>query len=296
VSDSPRKGLGRGLSALMGEAVAPPSPVPEGSARGQRTLPTAQLRPGKFQPRRRFDDNAIAGLADSLRAQGMIQPILVRRLGGPAEMYEIIAGERRWRAAQVAGLHDVPVVIKTLSDAEALELGLVENLQREDLTPLEEADAYRRLMDEFAHTQEDLAKHLGKSRSHVTNMMRLLTLPDGVKALVDAGELTAGHARALLVSVDPEGLAKRVVAEGLSVRQTEALVRAESAPKTAKEGKAGGKQKGDADIRALERDLAKSLGLEVKLTVKGKGGELTLRYKDLDQLDGLLAKLGQGKR
>ena len=294
MSDTPKKGLGRGLSALMGEAAAPP-PAPD-AGRGQRTLPTAQMRPGKFQPRHRFDDNAIAGLADSLRAQGMLQPILVRKLAGASDSYEIIAGERRWRAAQVAGLHEVPVIVKTLTDAQALEIALVENLQREDLTPLEEADAYRRLMDEFAHTQEGLAKHLGKSRSHVTNTMRLLTLPEPVKELLASGALSAGHARALLVSVNAEALARRVVAEGLSVRQTEALVRAESAPKKAKDAKGEGKKKGDADTRALERDLAKTLGLEVKLTVKGKGGELTLRYTDLDQLDALLAKLGQAKR
>jgi ParB family chromosome partitioning protein len=294
MSDSPKKGLGRGLSALMGEVAAPRAP--ESGTAGHRNLPTAQLRPGKFQPRRKFDDAAIAGLADSLRSQGMIQPILVRRLTGAAESYEIIAGERRWRAAQVAGLHEVPVLVKSLTDAQALEFALVENLQREDLTPLEEADAYRRLMEEFAHTQEGLAQHLGKSRSHVTNTLRLLTLPDAVKALLDSGALSAGHARALLVSIRPETLAKRVVAEGLSVRQTEALVRAESQPKKGKGAAKGEKKKGDADVRALERDLAATLGLEVKLTVKGKGGELTLRYKDLDQLDALLAKLGQAKR
>jgi ParB family chromosome partitioning protein len=293
----PGRGLGRGLSALMGEAAGPPSPAPDTGARGQRALPTASLKPGKFQPRRHFDDTAIAGLADSLRAQGMLQPILVRKLAGNVESYEIIAGERRWRAAQVAGLHEVPVLIKALTDEQALEIALVENLQREDLTPIEEAEAYRRLMDEFAHTQDGLAKHLGKSRSHVTNTMRLLTLPDAVKAMLDAGELSAGHARALLVSVDPEKLARRVVAEGLSVRQTEALVRAESEPKKGKgAAKGGAKPKGDADVRALERDLAKTLGLEVKLTVKGKGGDLTIRYTDLDQLDALLAKLGQAKR
>jgi len=296
VSDAPKKGLGRGLSALMGEAAGPVSPAPD-AARGQRQLPTASLRPGKFQPRRVFDQAAIAGLADSLRTQGMLQPILVRKLAGSGEAYEIIAGERRWRAAQVAGLHDVPVLIKALTDAQALEIALVENLQREDLTPIEEGEAYRRLMDEFAHTQEGLAKHLGKSRSHVTNTMRLLTLPDAVKALLDSGELSAGHARALLTSVEPLALAKKIVAEGLSVRQTEALVRAESAPKQGNgAAKAGDKKRGDADVKALERDLSKTLGLEVKLTVKGKGGDLTIRYTDLDQLDALLAKLGQAKR
>ncbi len=296
MSDTPKKGLGRGLSALMGEAAGPPSPAPAAAARGHSQLPTASLRPGKFQPRRVFDEAAISGLANSLRAQGMLQPILVRKLAGPGEAYEIIAGERRWRAAQVAGLHEVPVLVKALTDAQALEIALVENLQREDLTAIEEAEAYRRLMDEFAHTQDGLAKHLGKSRSHVTNTLRLLTLPDAVKALLDSGELSAGHARALLASVDPEALAKKVVEKGLSVRETEALVRAESAPKKGKGAAKSEKKGGDADIRALERDLAKTLGLEVKLTVKGQGGDLTIRYADLDQLDALLAKLGQAKR
>ncbi len=310
-ADLPRKparGLGRGLSALMGDvaaapvptapapaAASPPSAAGEGPGRGLRQLPTANLRPGKFQPRRHFDEAAITGLAESLKTQGMLQPILVRKLGA-SDHYEIIAGERRWRAAQAAGLHEVPVILRALSDAEALEIALVENLQREDLNAVEEAEAYRRLMDEFGHTQEALAQHLGKSRSHVANTLRLLVLPDEVKAMLEQGQLSAGHARALLVANDPLTLARIIVAKGLSVRETEELVKRESAPSRARAGRKPERRITDADVRALERDLAAGLGLEVQLKVKGAGGELRLRYRDLDQLDGLLAKLGQGKR
>jgi ParB family chromosome partitioning protein len=304
----PARGLGRGLSALMGDVAAPavPTTPAAGAAaaaaatgdthRGLRQLPTASLRPGKFQPRRHFDEAAINGLAESLRSQGMLQPILVRKLGA-GDAYEIIAGERRWRAAQAAGLHEVPVILRTLTDIEALEIALVENLQREDLNPVEEAEAYRRLMDEFGHTQEALAQHLGKSRSHVANTLRLLVLPAEVKAMLEQGQLSPGHARALLVANDPLALAREVVAKGLSVRETEDLVKREAAPnKAQRAGKKAVRRIADADVRALERDLAASLGIEVTLKVKGAGGELRLRYTNLDQLDELLAKLGQGKR
>jgi ParB family chromosome partitioning protein len=304
----PARGLGRGLSALMGDVAAAPVPTAapaaaaasptaaEGPARGLRQLPTASLRPGPFQPRRHFDEAAIQGLAESLRHQGMLQPILVRATMGVANIYEIIAGERRWRAAQAAGLHEVPVIVRPLSDAEALEIALVENLQREDLNAIEEAEAYRRLMDEFGHTQEALAQHLGKSRSHVANTLRLLVLPDAVKTMLEQNQLSAGHARALLVANDPLALAQLIVAKGLSVRETEELVKRESAPSRAGGAKKPVRKIADADVRALERDLANSLGLEVELKVRGMGGELRLRYRDLDQLDGLLSRLGQGKR
>ena len=300
----PMRGLGRGLSALMGDvaaapvatapAVAPPA-AGDGLARGLRQLPVANLRPGKFQPRRHFDEAAIKGLAESLKTQGMLQPILVRRLGG-SDHFEIIAGERRWRAAQAAGLHEVPVILRDLDDSEALEIALVENLQREDLNAVEEAEAYRRLMDEFGHTQEALAQHLGKSRSHVANTLRLLVLPGEVKAMLEAGQLSAGHARALLVANDPLALAREIVAKDLSVRETEERVKREQAPARARGGAQPVRRIADADVRALERDLARNLGLEVELKVKGAGGELRLRYRDLDQLDGLLSRLGQGKR
>ncbi|HEY1722609.1 MAG TPA: ParB/RepB/Spo0J family partition protein [Magnetospirillaceae bacterium] len=317
-ADGPKKplrGLGRGLSALMGDVSAPPvpttppasspaaasaapAPAPNSAdaARGLRQLPTISLKPGKFQPRRHFDEAAIKGLAESLKNQGMLQPILVRKLGA-SETYEIIAGERRWRAAQAAGLHEVPVLVRTLTDAEALEIALVENLQREDLNAIEEAEAYRRLMDEFGHTQEALAQHLGKSRSHVANTLRLLVLPDEVKAMLEQGKLSPGHARALLVANDPLALAHEIIAKNLSVRETEDLVKRESTPnKAQRAGKKTVRKIADADVRALEHDLATSLGLEVELKVKGQGGELRLRYATLDQLDGLLTKLGQGKR
>ncbi len=310
----PARGLGRGLSALMGDVSAPAvptTPVPSSAApaaaatpattadvqRGLRQLPTASLKPGKFQPRRHFDEAAIKGLAESLKNQGMLQPILVRKLG-TGETYEIVAGERRWRSAQVAGLHEVPVIIRALTDTEALEIALVENLQREDLNAVEEAEAYRRLMDEFGHTQEALALHLGKSRSHVANTLRLLVLPDAVKTMLEQGKISPGHARALLVANDPEALAREIVEKDLSVRETEELVKREAAPaSSARAAKKPVVRKiADADVRALERDLAASLGMDVVLKTKGKGGELRLRYKDLDQLDHLIAKLGQGKR
>jgi ParB family chromosome partitioning protein len=314
-ADAPKKparGLGRGLSALMGDvsapavpttppaAVAPAAPTAPATTadvqRGLRQLPTATLKPGKFQPRRHFDETAIKGLAESLKNQGMLQPILVRKLGA-SESYEIIAGERRWRAAQAAGLHEVPVILRALNDQEALEIALVENLQREDLNAIEEADAYRRLMDEFGHTQEALAHHLGKSRSHVANTLRLLVLPDAVKTMLEQGQITPGHARALLVANDPAALAREIVAKNLSVRETEELVKREAAPASSTRApKKPVRKIADADVRALERDLAATLGMEVVLKTKGKGGELRLRYTDLDQLDLLIARLGQGKR
>jgi len=292
----PARALGRGLSVLLGDVASSASAASgEGGPRGVRHLPTANLRAGRFQPRRHFDEAAINGLAESLRSQGMLQPILVRKLGD-GEHYEIIAGERRWRAAQTAGLHEVPVILHTLTDAEALEIALVENLQREDLNAIEEAEAYRRLMDEFGHTQEALAQHLGKSRSHVANTLRLLALPDEVKAMLARNELSPGHARALLVADDPLALARAIIARGLSVRETEELVKRALAPPRARASTKQTRKITDADVRALERDLAASLGLDVQLKVKGAGGELRLRYKDLDQLDALLAKLGQGTR
>ena len=216
----------------------------------------------------------------------------MRRHPDDADSYEIIAGERRWRAAQAASLHEVPVIIRDLSDREALEVALIENLQRQDLSPLEEAEGYRRLMDDFSHTQEELAKTVGKSRSHVANMMRLLALPEPVKQMLDGGELTAGHARALLTSSDPVGLARQVVAKGLNVRQTEKLVQkapAKPAPRTAV---AAGK---DADLVALENDLSGLLGLKVAIELQGQGGALTIHYGTLEQLDAILHRLTNGQ-
>jgi ParB family transcriptional regulator, chromosome partitioning protein len=269
---APRKrGLGMGLSALLGGA----SDV--ATAEGARTVPIEFLRPSALQPRRRFAEDELAALTESIRAKGVMQPLLVRRAPEGRDQYEIVAGERRWRAAQLAGCHELPVVIYALSDREALELALLENVQRQDLTPLEEAEGYRRLIDEFGHTQEELARALGKSRSHVANLIRLLGLAAPVRAMLESGQLSAGHARALL---------GQVVARGLNVRQTEALVRNERPT-----AKLRSPQPRDADAMALERDLAARLGLPVRLQTRGHGGTLSISYRSLEQLDGLIKRL-----
>src|SRR5437588_3879989 len=249
-----RRQLGRGLAALFGEteggASADPAP--------QRRVPIELVRPGAFQPRRRFGEAELDALAQSIREKGIIQPLLVRPLAGEEAAFELIAGERRWRAAQRVGMHEVPVIIRPLTDSDALEIALVENLQREDLSALEEAEAYRRLMDEFGRTQAGLAEAVGKSRSHVANTLRLLSLPASVQRRLDDGELSAGHARALLAAADPAALAAEVVRRGLNVRATERLVqrRAAAPPR-------GRRQIRDADTLALERELAALLGLRV---------------------------------
>lgn len=298
---SKKKGLGRGLSHLFGEAEAAyrasvaesaPAEVARPAAPG-KTLPVAHLKPGKFQPRRHFDDAALDELAASIKAHGLLQPILVRPLDRP-DSYEIIAGERRWRAAQKAGLHDVPVIVQALTDSQSLEIALIENLQRQDLTALEEADGYQRLIEEFGHSHAELGELVGKSRSHVANMLRLLALPDSVKALITQGKLSAGHARALLTAPDPEALAKAVVARGLSVRDTERLANLAKAAKPAPKGASSPEKRKSADLLALEHDLADRLGLKVAIESRGQGGSLTIEYRTLDQLDGLLEKLSRG--
>ena len=302
MADEKKKGLGRGLSALLGDhaasaiqAVSTAATVgPEGHAaiKGLRSMPVGQLQPGKFQPRRSFDEDRINDLVESIREKGILQPLLVRPLPGLPGKFEIIAGERRWRAAQGAQLHEVPVIVRDLSDREALEVALVENLQRQDLSPLEEADGYRRLMDDFSHTQEELAKAVGKSRSHVANMIRLLALPEPVKTMLEKGELTAGHARALLTAADPQRLARDVVGRALNVRQTEKLVNDEGKAKPTSGGRPANAGK-DADIAALERDLAITLGCKVAIRSLGKGGEVTISYGSLEQLDDVLSRLSQ---
>jgi ParB family chromosome partitioning protein len=301
VAESKKKGLGRGLANLLGEAEAAyrsetggSGALAAGPARGTRTLPLAELRPGKFQPRRHFDEAALDELAQSLKAHGLLQPILVRPIDGHPHAFEIIAGERRWRAAQRAGLHEVPVVVQTLTDTQALEIALVENLQRQDLTALEEAEGYQRLIDEFGHSHAALGDLVGKSRSHVANMLRLLALPAPVKAMMQAGTLSAGHARALLTAPDPASLAGSVVQRGLSVRETERLAGEARAPRpketTARGRGAGGKH---ADVMALERDLSERLGLRVTIDAQGSGGTLSIAYRTLDQLDEVLEKLSR---
>jgi ParB family chromosome partitioning protein len=266
------KGLGKGLSALLGSHAPAPGLAPSPAApRPPVALPVAQILPGRFQPRRVFDAEAIAALADSMRQQGVLQPILVRRMPGDATRYELIAGERRWRAAQAAQLHDIPAVVKDLSDREALEAALVENLQREDLSPLEEA---------------------GKSRAHIANTIRLLGLPAAVREMLARGDLDAGHARVLLGAPDPVGLARRIVAEGLTVRQAEALARAAKAQPVPR-SKASGSVLRDADTRAMEKRLEQATGLAVALSHRrgGQSGKITFRYSNLDQFDALVARL-----
>lgn len=283
--------LGRGLSSLLGEDED--AGAEAGALKGFKAVPIEYLRPGRYQPRHDAEDDQLGNLAQSIREQGILQPILVRRHPEEADAYEIIAGERRWRAAQLAELHQVPVVVKELSDKESLEIALVENLQRQDLSALEEAQGYRRLMEEFSYAQEGLAQAVGKSRSHVANMMRLLGLPDPVKDLLQSGALTAGHARALLNSDRPVVLARQVVKRGLNVRQTEALVQVKG--KKAGPSAAARKKTGkDADTVALERDLAALLGLKVEIEFGQDGGTLTLHYGSLEQLDDILHRLSHG--
>lgn len=286
----PRPGLGRGLSALMGEVsretpVAPGNDAPA-SPQGVRLLPVGALSPHPGQPRRHFDEAALDELAQSIAARGVIQPIVVRPQG---RGYQIVAGERRWRAAQRARLHEVPVIVRDFTDAETLEIALVENIQRQDLNAIEEAEAYARLLADFGHSQEALAKLVNKSRSHIANLLRLLDLPKPVQARVIAGELSMGHARALIGAPDPEALAAQVVAKGLSVRETEKLAR------DAKPGRPGRASAPLAerhpDLIALETQLADALGLSVRIAHQPTGGTLTLGYSTLDQLDMLCQRL-----
>ena len=291
MADERRRSLGRGLSALLGEDVTPDAAAPAaGADRAFKTVAIDLLHPGRYQPRRAVDPDQIKELAQSIREKGIIQPILVRRHPKDHNAYEIIAGERRWRAAQQAALHDVPVIVKELSDQDSLEFALIENLQRQDLTALEEAIGYRRLMEEFSHTQEALARVLGKSRSHVANMLRLLNLPEPVKTMLDKGELSAGHARTLLTAKDPLALAKRIVAEGLNVRQAEKLAKGEEGGQSTA-GRAAPPK--DADTLALEKELANLLGLHVEIRYKGGGGTLTLHYKALEQLEDVIDRLSR---
>jgi ParB family chromosome partitioning protein len=289
MTDNKRKaGLGRGLSALLDDIAAPPSATAPGVVR----LPVADITANPSQPRRHFDDDAMAELVSSVRAHGILQPILVRPFGG---RHQIIAGERRWRAAQAAGLHEMPVVVRDLDEREVAEIGLIENVQRADLNAIEEARGYQRLIAEFGHTQAVLADIVGKSRSHLTNLLRLLDLPASVQALVEAGKLSMGHARALVGAPDAEALAERAVAQGLSVRALEQLVAGQRAP--ARSGKSASPSQpaaNDANSEALEEQLAEALGMPVALAIApgASSGSLTIRFADLDQLDLLCARLG----
>lgn len=279
-------GLGRGLSALLGEAERE-QPVAGNVAAGVMTVSVAAIRPHPDQPRRHFDEAALDELASSIAARGLIQPIVVRPHGSG---WQIVAGERRWRAAQRAHLHEVPVIVKNFDDAETLEIALIENIQREDLNAIEEAEAYKRLTEDYGHTQEALGRLVQKSRSHIANLLRLLDLPKPVRAMVADGSLSMGHARALITAPDPGILADEVVRRGLSVRETEKLARAAKPGKARRPG-AGNAVEGDADIAALERQLGDLLGLKVKIAHAGAGGTVTLAYASLDQLDMICQRL-----
>ncbi len=290
IADSKKKNLGKGLSALLGEDETDYEQLDK--LRTSKSVPIEFLHPGRYQPRYKMDEALIEDLAASVREKGILQPILVRRHPKEAGVYEIIAGERRWRAAQLADLHEVPVLVKDLTDQEAMEIALVENLQRQDLSALEEASGYQRLMEEFQHTQDALAKAMGKSRSHVANMMRLLALPDPVKGLLDTGRLTAGHARALLnAEGNKTALAELVIKKDLNVRQTEKLAKKSKMPPH----KASAPRGKDADTLALEQDLSNLLGLKADIKLRGNGGTLTLHYKTLEQLDDVLTRLSYGE-
>jgi ParB family chromosome partitioning protein len=282
VRKAPR--LGRGLSALLGEApIAPAAPA---GSEALRSLPIEKLEPGPFQPRGPIDPTPLQELADSIREHGVLQPILVRPKPDQDGHYQIIGGERRWRAAQLVPLHEVPVVVHNLTDREAMAAALVENLQRQDLNALEEAEGYRRLLDEFGLTQDALGQSVGKSRSHVANTLRLLGLPDRVRELLREGALTAGHARALLTTPNAEVLALQVVDRGLNVRQTEALAASKPRDPAARPA-----AQPDPETAALERELSGRLGLKVAIRHGGRGGQVTIHYRDLDQLDGVIRLL-----
>ena len=283
-------GLGRGLSSLLGEVAQEASVAGETPRGGIQMLPVASISPHPQQPRRHFDEEALAELGESIRSRGLIQPIVVRPHEGG---YQIVAGERRWRAAQKARLHEVPVIVRDFDDLETLEVSIVENIQRQDLNAIEEAEAYKRLIDEFGHTQEALGRLVHKSRSHVANLLRLLDLPERVRDYVASGELDMGHARALISADDPEALALEVINRDLSVRETEKLVRA---GKPRKPGSGRMDYKGaHADIEALERQLGDMLGLRVKISHRPDGGIVALGYSSLDQLDMICQRLSGEK-
>lgn len=297
-----QRGLGRGLSALLGETTGPAPEGEEPSERAPREVPVELIRRNPDQPRKAFGDIEIDELTASIREKGVLQPILVRPAPGAPGEYQIVAGERRWRASQRAGLATVPVLVREFDDLEVLEIGVVENVQRADLSPVEEAQGYKALLDRFGRTQDAVAQAVGKSRSHVANALRLLSLPDEVQEHLRTGRLSAGHARAIAASPDPSGLARRIVDDGLNVRQAESLARsAQSAPEVkglvpgqAKlRGQAKNGRGKDADTRALEQDLQDVLGLDIAIDDRGGKGELRIRYTSLEQLDDLCQRLSK---
>jgi ParB family transcriptional regulator, chromosome partitioning protein len=286
--EAARSRLGRGLASLIGDMAVETTAVDRN--RQQRRVPIDRIKPNPRNPRYTFSETELDELAASISERGIIQPIVVRTVRGSNDQFEIIAGERRWRAAQRAGTHEVPIVVLDVDDGEALELAIIENVQRTDLNPLEEASGYQALSDEFDYGQDDIARIVGKSRSHVANTLRLMKLPDEVKAYLADGQISAGHARALLGQPDPVALAREIIAQRLNVRQVEAIAQeqAERSGKTAKQRRRVVK---DADTLILEKRLADALGLAVAIEHRGKGGELRIRYKSLDQLDEVIRRL-----
>ena len=283
VKEQPKR-LGRGLAALMGDSAVPQTTA----APGVQQLPIDVLVPSPYQPRQEMDEDALQELADSIAQRGILQPLLVRPTPGQPGQYQIIAGERRWRAAQRVSLQEIPVLVRPLSDSDAMAAGLVENLQREDLNAIEEAEGYKRLLEEFSLSQDKLGEAVGKSRAHIGNIIRLLKLPEPVRAMLRQGQLSAGHARALLTHPDPLKAAREVIKRDLSVRQTEALTN--QAIRPAKTAPAS-TPRADADIEALANSLTERLGLKVQIKFNGKSGSVTFNYANLDQLDSLLALL-----
>src|SRR5215470_17369303 len=293
MAEEMRSRLGRGLASLIGDVGGEAAHVER--PRAQRKVPIEFLKPNPRNPRRAFSEAELGELADSIKQHGVIQPIVVRPVKGAQERYEIIAGERRWRASQSAGLHEVPIVPLDVSDSDALELAIIENVQREDLNPMEEAQGYHALAGEFKRSQEDIARIVGKSRSHVANMMRLTKLPAEVQAYISQGQISAGHARALIGVPDPLAAAKRIVEEGLNVRQTEELAHVEGVPvrKPQKARASGGKAK-DADTVALEKRVSDALGLAVSVNHRNPGGTVQINYRNLEQLDEVVRRLAKG--
>jgi ParB family transcriptional regulator, chromosome partitioning protein len=282
--------LGRGLAALIGDMAPIDAPRTAESANGgQKRLPLDFIIANRANPRRDFDADQLDELTNSIREKGVMQPLLVRPSEDP-NIFEIIAGERRWRAAQRAGLHDVPVIIREVDDKEALELAIIENVQRVDLNPLEEAQGYEQLIEQFSYTQQDLAQVIGKSRSHVANTLRLLKLPKDVRELVTSGQLTAGHARTLITAEDPAALAKQIIDQGLSVREAEQLTQQKVAAKKPGGGATEPDPK-DADTVALEKRLSDVLGLKVIIDHRDSGGKVEIRYRTLEQLDSVITRL-----
>jgi ParB family chromosome partitioning protein len=290
MAEEARSRLGRGLASLIGDVGGEAAHVDR--PRTQRKVPIEFLRPNPRNPRRAFSETELGELTDSIKTHGVIQPIVVRPVKGSHDRYEIIAGERRWRAAQSAGLHEVPIVPLDVTDSDALELAIIENVQREDLNPLEEAQGYHALANEFKRNQDDIAKIVGKSRSHVANTMRLTKLPSEVQAYIASGKLTAGHARALIGVPDPLAAAKRIVEQGLNVRQAEQLAHVEGVPER-KPQKARGSKVKDADTMALEKRVSDALGLTVSIHHRNPGGAVQINYRNLEQLDEVMRRLAK---